>query len=117
MHELSISENILNITLEHAKQEKASKVLHIHLVIGQLSSIIDESVQFYWDIISKDTIAEEAILHFRRLPIILSCTLCKKDYTPDSNDLACPYCHKERVVVIQGEEFFLEAIDIERTNI
>jgi len=39
------------------KKANASKVTGINLVIGQLSSIVDDSIQFYWDTISEGTIA------------------------------------------------------------
>ena len=82
MHELPITENILEIALRHAKQANARKINTIYLVIGQLASIIDDSVQFYWDIIAKDTIAEGAVLSFKRLPATLQCQECSLRFTP-----------------------------------
>ena len=64
MHELSITESILDITLRHARQAGAGRVTNLYLVIGQLASIVDDSVQFYWDIVAKGTLAEGAHLHF-----------------------------------------------------
>ena len=113
MHELSVTESILEIALRHANLAKAQKITQLYLVIGQLGSIVDDSVQFYWDIISKDTIAEGAVLHFRRLPAKFLCLECNHEYTPDGNGYACPACASERVKVISGEEFFMEAIDVE----
>ncbi len=68
MHELSVTENILKITLEYAEKEKATKVTDIYLNIGQLSSIVDDSVQFYWDLIAKDTICESAKFNLQPHP-------------------------------------------------
>jgi hydrogenase nickel incorporation protein HypA/HybF len=73
MHELSVTESILEISLRHAQEASAKRITNLYLVIGQLASIIDDSVQFYWDIISKGTIADGATLHFRRLPAKLIC--------------------------------------------
>jgi hydrogenase nickel incorporation protein HypA/HybF len=113
MHELSITENILEIAVRHGNQANATRITDLYLVIGQLSSVIDDSVQFYWDMISKDTIAEGAHLHFRRIPTKLLCLQCKGEYEPTEADLACPTCGSHKIQVIAGDEFFMEAIEIE----
>jgi hydrogenase nickel incorporation protein HypA/HybF len=114
MHELSVTESILEISLRHARIANARKITNLYLVIGQLASIVDDSVQFYWDIISKDTIAEGALLHFRRLPAKLACLECNHQYTPGNDGFSCPNCKSEHVKVISGDEFFMEAIDIDQ---
>ncbi|OGO19929.1 MAG: hydrogenase maturation nickel metallochaperone HypA [Chloroflexi bacterium RBG_16_48_8] len=113
MHELPISESILEIALRHADKAHAKRITDIHLVIGQLSSIVDESISFYWDIISQGTIAEGANLHFRRIQTKLLCLDCNQYYNPGKDDLACPSCHSSKVKVVAGEEFSLEAIEVE----
>jgi hydrogenase nickel incorporation protein HypA/HybF len=114
MHELSVTESVLNIACKHAKQAKASRVTDIYLVIGRLSSIVDDSVAFYWDVISKDTICENAKLHFRRIPAELICKDCGKKYILETELTPCPACGSARVRVTSGDEFNLESIEIER---
>lgn len=113
MHELPVTESILEITLRHAKEANAKSVTDLYLVIGELSSIIDDSVQFYWDIVAQNTIAEGAKLHFRRIPIEMLCLDCQKSFTPTDSDFACPNCQSPHVKVVTGEEFYLESINIE----
>ncbi len=113
MHELPVTESILEIALKHASKAGAKRITALHLVIGQMASIVDDSVQFYWDFVAKDTIAEGASLDFRRIPTEFQCQDCNKRYAPDGNVLACPQCGSTRVKVVAGEEFFLEAIDVE----
>ena len=113
MHELSVTESILEISLRHARDAHASKITNLYLVIGQLASIVDDSVQFYWDIVAKDTLAEGAVLHFRRLPATLMCLDCTHEFNPGNDGFFCPECKSERVKVVSGDEFYMEAIDIE----
>ncbi len=113
MHELPVTQSILQIALEHAEESGAERITDLHLVIGQLSSIVDDSIQFYWDIVSEGTAAQGARLHFRRVPTELICLDCNRRYTPGKEDMACPECHSIRVKVVAGEEFYLEAIDVE----
>ena len=113
MHELPISENILNIALNHANNANANKITDIYLVIGQLSSFIDESIQFYWNIISKDTIAEGAELHFERIAAKFRCSNCYKSFTFDESEYICPYCDSLKIEIKQGREFYLDSIKID----
>ncbi len=112
MHELAVTESILKIALKHAQEAEAERITDIYLVVGQLSSIVDDSVQFYWDILTGGTIAAGAHLHFRRVPTKMECLDCGANYAPGQDDLACPKCQSIRVKVIAGEEFYLEAIDV-----
>jgi hydrogenase nickel incorporation protein HypA/HybF len=113
MHELAVTESILEIALRHAQEKNARRITGIYLVLGQWSSIMDDSVQFYWDILSDGTIAKGATLHFRRVPVVLTCQSCGKDYKPASEEFACPYCGGTHARVKAGEEFQLEAIDVD----
>ena len=113
MHELSITESILSIALEQAKAVPASKVTKIDLTIGELSGIVDECVQFYFDLLSKDTVAAEASLSFHRPPTKLRCRNCATTFSPDNLDWACPNCREQKIEIISGRECYVESIEVE----
>ena len=112
MHELAVTESILDIVQNHAKQANATAVTDVYLVIGRLSSLVDDSVQFYWDFISRDTICAGSKLHFERIPARLVCLDCGHAYTLDGELEVCPQCQSARVKVISGDEFHLDSIEI-----
>ncbi|MCG2785267.1 MAG: hydrogenase maturation nickel metallochaperone HypA [Anaerolineae bacterium] len=113
MHELAITESILEISLRHAQAQNATKITDLYIVMGQWSSVVDDSVQFYWDMISDGTIAQGANLHFERIRTELTCLDCGKVYQPDAETLPCPNCQSTRLKVTKGEEFRLDSIEIE----
>lgn len=114
MHELAVTQALLDLVLKHADAQGAMRVAGIHIQIGQLSSYVDEAVQFYWDMISADTLAEGAQLHFERIPMQLACRACGAQFAPEALSYQCPTCGSPEVDVIAGEEFQLVGLDIEK---
>jgi len=112
MHELSITQNILSIALEQAEAVKASKITKINLTIGELSGIVDECVQFYFELLSKDTIAAKASLCFDRPPTKLRCRNCSTTFSPDNLEWACPNCKEQQVEIISGRECYVSSIEV-----
>lgn len=110
MHELSVTQSILDIALRNGGTRK---ITQINLVIGQFSSIVDDSVQFYWDVISKDTTAEGARLHFERIAGEMTCQQCGHVFRPKGETFNCPACSGPFVKITKGEEFQVESIDVE----
>jgi len=113
MHELSVTQSILDIACRHAAEADAERIVSIQLVIGDLSSIVDDSVQFYFDFISQDSLAEGAKLVFRRIPIELACRACGHKWNPPDNDWQCPTCGQLQADAITGREFYVESIEVE----
>jgi hydrogenase nickel incorporation protein HypA/HybF len=46
VHELSITQGILDVTLDAARKAGAQHIVAIDLVIGELSGMVDDSIQF-----------------------------------------------------------------------
>jgi hydrogenase nickel incorporation protein HypA/HybF len=114
MHELSVTESILDIATSHAHKANAKKVTQINLVIGKLSSIIDDSVQFYWDIVAEGTICAGSTLNFTRIPAILHCITCSNDFEISQVLSPCPQCGGYQTTIKSGEEFFIDSIEVEK---
>ena len=117
MHELPVTQSLLKLAVDHAKAAEATRISDIHIEIGQLSSYVDESIQFYWEMIAKGTIAENAKLHFHRIPMELECHQCGSCFQPNGSSFECPKCKSDRVEVIRGDVFQLVGIDVEKPKV
>jgi hydrogenase nickel incorporation protein HypA/HybF len=113
MHELSVTEQLLGIVLDHARQAKAERVIRVNLVIGELTSFAGESIQFYFDMLSKETEAGKAFLSISHVPAKARCQQCKKEFHPTGMDWACPGCGGPIEEVMAGREFYVESIEVE----
>jgi hydrogenase nickel incorporation protein HypA/HybF len=113
MHELPITQGILDVVLEHAHRGGGGRVTDVHVVAGELSGVVDECIVFYWDVISRETLAEGARLRIRRVPLEFECRGCGAVFPPGDDDFACPTCGGDRVRVVSGDGVRVEAIDVE----
>jgi hydrogenase nickel incorporation protein HypA/HybF len=114
MHELAVTQSILDIALRHAEQANARRILAINLVIGDLTGFVDDSIQFYFDFLSQDTPAQGARLSFERIPARARCRACGAEYTPPNSRLwTCPECDALGGDVIAGREFSVASLEIE----
>ncbi len=113
MHELTITQSILDIALDQAKAAKASKINKINLVIGELSGFVSDCVEFYFDFLKKDSIAEEAALTFELVPAQLKCRHCLSIFHPGELLWICPHCQSQQVEIVAGRELYLESLEVE----
>jgi hydrogenase nickel incorporation protein HypA/HybF len=73
MHEASITQAMMGLALEHAKGQR---ITDIYLRVGRMSFVVPESVQFYFEYLSRGTVAEGATLHFETVPLEMTCGDC-----------------------------------------
>jgi len=112
MHEQAVTENLLEIVLRHAARESADRVTDCYIVVDQLTSIVDDSVQFYWDLVSAGTLAAGARLHFDRRPATVLCQACRHTFALGREIGPCPHCGSERLQIESAGDFRLESIGI-----
>jgi hydrogenase nickel incorporation protein HypA/HybF len=111
MHELSVTQGILDIALGAAGDRRVTAV---NLLIGDLSSFVDDSVQFYFDILSKGTPAESASLHIQRVPGTMACAACGGRFEAKAPLTGvCPACGSGQLLVTGGRELRVESIEVE----
>ncbi len=116
MHELPVTEEILQLVIAAAERAGARPVTAINLVIGDLTSFVDDSVQFYFDILSQDTLAAGATLHFTREPGSARCADCGSQFSVRPPLIeTCPVCQSVRLHVTGGRSFLVESIEVSDT--
>lgn len=113
MHELSVMSYLLETVEAEARQRGARKVLSINLVMGERASVVDDSLLFYFDLLTPGTLADGARLNVRRTEMRFHCERCGQDYTPADIDFDCPVCGMVGQVTDAGTELLVESIEIE----
>lgn len=113
MHELSITQGILSIALEQAEANHANTITKVNITLGEISGIVDECVKFYFELLSKDTIAAGASLCFDRPPAKLRCRKCSNIFSPDDLNWVCPSCGDWSIEIVSGRECYVSSIEVD----
>lgn len=115
MHELAVVDSILKIVLKSAADNNAQKVIAVSLRIGEMTDLVDEWIQHYFDFLSRDTIAAGAQLKIQRTPVVLRCEKCANSLPVNIREMkkfVCPACGGEACSVISGREFHINNIEV-----
>jgi hydrogenase nickel incorporation protein HypA/HybF len=113
MHEMTITQGILEIVLDTAAKNKAKKVSSVTLIVGSLAQVVPDCVSFYFEIMTKDTIADGAELVIKDIPAKAECTKCGAVFEAEDMSLKCPECGELLGRLISGRELSVESIDID----
>lgn len=117
MHELPVTEKILSIALKHAEKSQATKIHSITLKVGGLTDLQDKWLQHYFDYLSRDTIAQGAVLLIVREGIRLRCGECKAIIETEKTDIQeqkCSHCGvTEGFSILSGRGYFIEEMTAE----
>lgn len=113
MHELSIATNIIEIVEKEAKKSAAKRITSITLQIGTFSGIVGECLEFVFPVVAKDTLAENAKLKIKKIPLTISCRKCNQNLKVKNYILICPLCKNTTVDIISGRELNIEKIEVE----
>jgi hydrogenase nickel incorporation protein HypA/HybF len=113
MHEYAVTKSMLDMVLAEAEKAHAAKVTEIRVAIGEMSTVVDESVQLYFEIMRQGTLAENAVLTFRRITARFLCSACNQEYDKPAQGSDCPACGSLGLPTKIGREFFLESMDID----
>ena len=109
MHELSVSSAVVDTVLKHAS---GRRVTVVSLRIGHLRQVVPDSLAFYFELVSRESLAEGARLEQEYIPARLRCTACDRDWDPEDAWFRCTGCGGPGEV-IAGNELEVESIEVE----
>jgi len=113
MHEYAITKSLVQMASSKAEEAGSKRIIEIRIVVGQLSTYFDESIQMYFDIISKGTLAEGSKLIFHSVPAEFYCSKCVSNFVKPKNGFECPKCGLSGSPTEIGKEFYIESIEVE----
>jgi hydrogenase nickel incorporation protein HypA/HybF len=112
VHELSVSSAILETVERHAA---GRRVTAVDVTIGALRQVVPESLEFYFGIVTRDTVCDGAELRQHLVPGRARCAECNHEWQLDFPSFRCERCGGAAEAV-SGEELEVESIEVEETE-
>jgi len=113
MHELSVTQGILDIVIDEAQKHNVKHISSIKLIVGNLCGVMPQLIQDYFDLLTVSTAAEGAKLIVEKVPAAIKCEECGEESIIDKFRLKCPQCDSINVKIITGKEFYIDSMEVE----
>ena len=116
MHELSIAMGIVNIAEQEVHKARADRVAEINLLIGTLSGIELDALEFAWPVAVKGTVLEQAKRHIELVEGRAKCLECEQIFDVHAFYDSCPKCNSYFKEIFQGKELRVQRLILEKEN-
>lgn len=113
MHEMSLCESILHIMEEQAEARSFERVKIVRLEIGSFSGVDVEALEFAFDVVMRDSLAEGARLEILHVPGEAWCLQCATTVRLSERFDACPDCNGYQLQVTGGTEMRVKELEVE----
>jgi hydrogenase nickel incorporation protein HypA/HybF len=113
MHEMAISESIVGILEDEARCQHYARVKKVRLEIGPLAGVETEALRFSFDVVTRGTLAENAVLEIIGTDGQAYCLACEKSVPISQRYDACPDCGGYQLQVTGGEEMRIKDLEVE----
>ena len=93
MHELGITQGIIERAREAAAGVGADKVTDLFLVMTPAADFAQDSIEMYFEMLTADDPQfEGARLHFEHKAVSAACLKCSDEFPTDAPHPVCPHC-------------------------
>jgi hydrogenase nickel incorporation protein HypA/HybF len=108
MHELSIAQGIVDAV---AERTGGAAVGNVHLVVGQLSGVVPDSLRFCFELVAAGTPLEAAVLQIDEPRGRARCGSCATEFAVPDLVLLCS-CGSSDVHLLAGDELLIRSVEL-----
>jgi hydrogenase nickel incorporation protein HypA/HybF len=112
MHEMALCESILQLITEQARAQSFARVRRVWLEVGSLAAVEIPALRFGFDVVTRDTLAEGAVLEIVEIPGRAWCMPCGESCTLAARGDACPRCGGYQLQVIDGTQMRVKELEV-----
>ncbi len=113
MHELALTEGVINLIESQREQDGFERVLEITLRVGEYSGIVAQCLREFFPIAARGSCAEGAELVVKAVSASFRCLDCGYEGPVDRKLARCPVCGSEALKMTAGREFYVDSLKVE----
>lgn len=102
----------VDMAIEAAEREGASKIVSMKLRIGALSGVVPDALAFAFDLTTQGTMAAGARFDYEVTPVRCACPNGCPDFEPPAFVYECPVCGAFSSRILQGRELDLVQLEV-----
>jgi Zn finger protein HypA/HybF involved in hydrogenase expression len=103
VHELGITQGIIDRAREAAIAAEATKVTDLFVVVTPAADFTQESIEMYFEMLAgDDDLFRDARLHFESEPVAATCLACSEEFVTEAPHPVCPLCGSQLVRLDPG---------------
>jgi hydrogenase nickel incorporation protein HypA/HybF len=113
MHETDMTKALI-VTVQNWWNEQPGhpRISQVHLTVGRFTCVEPASLQFAFEVQTRNTFLEGAKLVIREVPLIAFCHTCQQEYRPEIGiQYACPSCQSPMEDIRSGRELKIDRIE------
>ena len=111
MHELTLSQRIVDLVVECARKEGVHEVTRITLEVGMAAGVEPDALRFCFDVVTADTLAQGAELAIETIALHARCRDCACEFEPAGLVSSCPRCGSYAPSLLRGRELRVKSFD------
>ncbi len=113
MHEMGIAQQMLSIALGAIPGDLPDpRVERLNLRVGRLAAVVEDSLRFCFEIISKETCLEGAELVVETIPVRARCRNCHHEWEVPDVVFTCPSCETGEIELVSGRELEVSSLEL-----
>ncbi|GAB4547230.1 MAG: hypothetical protein Tsb0014_41850 [Pleurocapsa sp.] len=118
MHETDMTKAlILTVKDWYESQPEPPKIEKIHLIVGQFTCVEPVSLQFAFEVQTRNTFLADVELVIKNIPLIAYCHTCQQEYKPEIGlQYSCPDCKSPMEDIRSGRELKIDRIEYSSIN-
>lgn len=112
MDGMTVTREMLKHLIDKAQSEGAKRIVRIVLEVGEMSGLDLREFRNHFDLLSRETLAEGAVLSITEIPLKVRCLSCSNEFLAGGFKMSCPDCGSIASELISGNELRVKEMEV-----